>query len=355
MPDHLDIDDLYVCPETIRAVRGCLGALYDAIDYVCAAGDKRLSNNAFCAIRPPGHHATRQIPMGFCFVNNIVVGCVYAHKKHQVRRIAILDIDLHHGNGTQELTRDINKRYSTSEEKQALTLFYGSMHDILSYPCEAGKEAFIDAASICLMDHSQYVWNVHLDSWNSLKDFDRSYSEKYSQLLKQTEKFFTGHPPKDCLIMISAGFDAHEMEHKAMQRHGRNVPNRFYHRFTSDLMKIAERFCENKIVSILEGGYSDQALMHASCGHLGALMGLLFEQSVLPTGFSVSPAPLTPYSAQHRTSARLYHSPLKRTTAKQNSGSPLSTTSTHSSTKDPLLLDTAKSSPRSPSRRHPQL
>jgi histone deacetylase HOS3 len=340
LPEYLDVEDLYVCPQTIDAVKGCLGSIYNAIDNVCGKGAMKKSETSFCVIRPPGHHGTKQAPMGFCFINNIIVGCIYAHKIHHIQRIAILDIDLHHGNGTQEFVKELNKRRIGAETKKTLTLFYGSMHDILSYPCETKQDTYIDAASICLMDHDYYIWNVHLDSWKTMEDFEISYHEKYSQLWKRAERFFKGYDPEQCLIMLSAGFDAHEMELKEIQRYGKNVPNIFYHRFTTDVMKVAERCCEKKIVSILEGGYSDQALMHASCGHIGALMSLPSEECVLPNGFSSSSYNLLltpPPHASTRSSARILNSTMKRNTLKANLSSPLTSTPLQSKTPPPLI------------------
>jgi histone deacetylase HOS3 len=307
------LEDLYVCTETTTSLRGCLGSIYNAIDYVCE--NNRKSTTCFCAIRPPGHHATKESPMGFCFINNVVVGSIYAHKKYQIHRIAILDIDLHHGNGTQELVRQLNKRNppKETEKNKSLKLFYGSLHDILSYPCETGKDSYIDAASLCLMDHGQYIWNIHLDSWKTLQDFEQSYTEKYSHLLKKTESFFKGHDPRYCLIMISAGFDAHEMEDRNLQRYNRNLPNCFYYKFTADLMKLSEVYCDRKIVSILEGGYSDSALRQGSCGHLGAFMNLSLEESTLPVELVSSP-PMSP-----NLSKRLSRRPLEENSPKLNS------------------------------------
>lgn len=301
---------MYVCPESIDAIRGCLGTIFTAIDCVCPSDPaQRLYDNAFASVRPPGHHATHRIPMGFCFINNVVVGSIYAYRQYNVHRIAIIDFDLHHGNGTQELIKRINSERIGSLENKELKIFYGSLHDILSYPCEDGNESAVEAASLCLMNHGQYIWNIHLEEYRQEAEFWQDYNDYYRSLLTQARRFFKGYPPRNCMIFVSAGFDAHEYEHKYMQRHQRRVVNGFYHRFTEEMVVLADQCCDGRIVSVLEGGYSDAALAHGATGHIGALLGLPSKQCLLP---------LTPLHV--RNSTRKAASNLAKSVISQTSG-----------------------------------
>src|SRR5262249_30998559 len=137
-----------------------------------------------------------------------------------------------------------------------LKIFYGSVHDILSYPMESGDEAFIKAASVCLMAHDQYIWNVHLEQWQTRQDYDTLYQEAYHLLLRKATTFLRPPhaKPQNSLIFISCGFDASEYEYPSMQRHGRSVPVSFYYQFTSDVVQLAKEFTLGKVISVLEGG-----------------------------------------------------------------------------------------------------
>jgi acetoin utilization deacetylase AcuC-like enzyme len=237
VPEPLHGGDLYLCPETQAALEGAVGATYDAVDAVCsAAGPKR----AFAMVRPPGHHAYCGDPSGFCWVNNVICGAVYAAATHGIRHVAILDIDLHHGDGTQQLVRELTRRRvhpATDADKALPRLFYGSMHDVLSFPCEDGKEAKVrdrnsthpdrashsrgrgaaqvTEASVCVMDHHLAIWNVHLAPYTSKADFDRLYETKYKALLVQADAFFRARdrPTEDCLVRPSRLRDRHTHTH----------------------------------------------------------------------------------------------------------------------------------------------
>ncbi|TFK52172.1 Arginase/deacetylase [Heliocybe sulcata] len=300
IPEGLPQGDLYLCPGSINAIQGALATVCEAVDTVIKATkpspnglatvteaiDETAAPRAFVAIRPPGHHCGEDTPSGFCFVNNVVVGAAHAHLQHGVNRVVILDIDLHHGNGTQSLIWQINEEtYRRSVEaeysgdtKQGLQVYYGSVHDILSYPCEDGKPDLVQAASVSIHGpHGQHIENVHLQPYESLEQFwDVVYTGPYSRLLAKAGEFLdsTGGPGEDVLVFISCGFDACEHEYPSMSRHQRKVPVSFYHQFARDACAFADKYAKGRLVSVLEGGYSDRALTSGAMAHVCGLAGV---------------------------------------------------------------------------------
>ncbi|KAL1917428.1 uncharacterized protein VTP21DRAFT_3821 [Calcarisporiella thermophila] len=268
LPPECPTGDLYVCPDTRHAIEAALGCVADAVDTVTRGEGRR----AFAVLRPPGHHCEHETAMGFCFVNNVMAGIHYAHERYGVNRAVIFDIDLHHGNGTQDIVWKSNKIQANLHGDKGLKIFYGSLHDILSYPCESGDDECIQAASLCLMSHSQYIWNVHLEPWKSLAHHDQLYSERYAVLFEKAREFLekTRNGTERVLVWISCGMDACEHEHESMQRHGRSVPTEFYHRFAQDAAKLA-REAGAGLVSVLEGGYRDRALVAGALAHVSGL------------------------------------------------------------------------------------
>lgn len=197
----------------------------------------------------------------------------------------ILDIDLHHGNGTQSIVWQINEdAYRAKFEadagapvKPGLQAYYGSVHDILSFPCEDGKPDMVQAASVSIHGpHGQYIENVHLEPLESEENFwDVHYRGAYSKLLSKAEDFVKstdGASPDDTLVFISAGFDASEYETPSMSRHNRKVPTSFFYRFTRDVCAFANKWSNGRIVSVLEGGYSDKALLSGAMAHITGLV-----------------------------------------------------------------------------------
>ncbi|KAL1710381.1 histone deacetylase domain-containing protein [Schizophyllum commune] len=282
IPEGYAQGDLYLCPESIDAMQGAMGTVCEAVDDVIAGRTRR----AFAAIRPPGHHCGEDTPSGFCFVNNVVVGAAHAHLKHGVRRVVVFDIDLHHGNGTQSLIWQINEEtYRQTLESEAGApdvkpgpqMYYSSLHDILSYPCEDGKSALVQAASVSIRgEHGQHVENVHLQTWKSHEEFNALYQSQYTKVIRRAEEFLdkTGGPGKDVLVFISCGFDACEHEYESMQRHKRNVPTSFYYQFARDACAFSDRYADGRLISVLEGGYGDRALISGSLAHLCGLSDL---------------------------------------------------------------------------------
>ncbi|GBE84828.1 Arginase/deacetylase [Sparassis crispa] len=295
LPDHLPQGDLYLCPASVDAIQGALGTVCEAVDAIISSASPPSARNpepmdftrAFVAIRPPGHHCGEDTPLGFCFVNNVAVAAAHAHLKHGINRVVILDIDLHHGNGTQSIAWQINEEsyrktleesYVSPSGESSLQIYYGSIHDILSYPCEDGKVDLVQAASVSIHgSHGQHIENIHLKPYSSERQFwGELYAGPYAKLLGRAGNFLdgTGGPGNDVLVFISCGFDASEHEHASMSRHHRRVPTTFYQRFARDAGKFAERYAHGRLVSVLEGGYSDRALTSGAMAHLTGLLNL---------------------------------------------------------------------------------
>ncbi|KAL7800171.1 hypothetical protein V8C37DRAFT_398397 [Trichoderma ceciliae] len=284
-PDKLHEGDLYLCAESLEAMEGALGAVCEGVDAVFSAGPRR----AFVAVRPPGHHCSANLPSGFCWVNNVHVGIMHGILSHGLTHAAIIDFDLHHGDGSQAIAWAHNSRAMAASKSHAAwkktSLGYFSLHDINSYPCENGDDDKIRNASICIENaHGQNVWNTHLQPWKTVEDFWDLYETKYSVLLekaraylrRQAEKLQDAGVKPRAVIFLSAGFDASEWESAGMQRHKVNVPTEFYARLTQDIVQLAaeEGLCvDGRIVSVLEGGYSDRALTSGIFSHLSGLVG----------------------------------------------------------------------------------
>lgn len=285
-PRKLHEGDLYLCAESLDALEGALGGVCEAVDSVFAdQGPKR----AFVAIRPPGHHCSASYPSGFCWINNVHVGIMHAILSHGLTHAAIIDFDLHHGDGSQAIAWQHNARTVGLSKNAAwwkkTSIGYFSIHDINSYPCEMGDEEKVRNASICIDNaHGQNIWNVHLQPWKTLAEFWQLYESKYLQLLDKTRSFLKSQTDRlrasslnsKSAIFISAGFDASEWEGEGMQRHNVNVPTEFYARFTRDVVRIAAEegtSVEGRIISVLEGGYSDRALYTGVLSHISGLAG----------------------------------------------------------------------------------
>lgn len=279
--------DLYLCAESLDAFQGALGGVCEAVDAVFGPGS---TSRAFVCIRPPGHHCSKSQPSGFCWLNNVHVGIAHAAMTHGLTHAAILDFDLHHGDGSQSLAWEQN-RYASSAAKNVapwkkVAIGYYSLHDINSYPCEQGDLEKVVNASACIDNaHGQSIWNVHLETWKTHEEFWQLYQSKYSILLTKARQFLRHHterlrdaaggqPPK-AAIFLSAGFDASEWEGAGMQRHNVNVPTEFYARFTADVVRLAEEEdlgVDGRVISVLEGGYSDRALTSGVLSHLAGLV-----------------------------------------------------------------------------------
>jgi len=282
--------DLYLCAESLNAIQGALGGVMDAVDAVFqgSALDNSVSR-AFVCIRPPGHHCSAEWPSGFCWINNVHVGIEHAMLNYGVTHAAIIDFDLHHGDGSQAIAWDRNKKVQTMHKNtpnwKKTSIGYFSLHDINSFPCEDGDDDKVQAASLCIDNaHGQSIWNVHLETWSTPEQFWALYEDKYLVLLEKTRKYLRfhtnrlrkapNHPAPKAAIFLSAGFDASEWETAGMQRHRVSVPTEFYARFTRDVVKLAQEAdtaVDGRVISVLEGGYSDRALSSGVLSHLSGL------------------------------------------------------------------------------------
>ncbi|KAF2748658.1 Arginase/deacetylase, partial [Sporormia fimetaria CBS 119925] len=296
--------DLYLCSESLNAFQGALGGVLDAVDAVFQGSSTGHGpTRAFVCIRPPGHHCSDDYPSGFCWINNVHVGIEHAMMQYDLTHAAIIDFDLHHGDGSQAIAWSRNKKVQglpkgTSNKKKT-SIGYFSLHDINSFPCENGEDDKIQAASLCVENaHGQTVWNIHLQPWKTEDEFWKIYEERYMILLDKTRHYLKhhtsrlrsspNHPAPKAAIFLSAGFDASQWEMQGMQRHGTNVPTEFYARFTRDVVRLAEEEgtgVEGRIISVLEGGYSNRALTSGVLSHLSGLTdGQIPVETPAPSG-----------------------------------------------------------------------
>ncbi|MCR9212103.1 MAG: histone deacetylase family protein [Proteobacteria bacterium] len=214
------------------ALRGA-GATCAAIDRVMT----EIGSNAFCAIRPPGHHAEADRAMGFCLYNNVVIGAHYARKQYGIQRVAVIDFDVHHGNGTQSM-------FETDPD-----LFYGSTHQAPYYP---GTGAASETGT-------GNIFNVPLKAGDGWIQFKAAMEEVILPALKRFD-------PE--LLLISAGFDAHVKDPLA----DINLETEDYTWITDQLMDIADTHCEGRLVSLLEGGYDLDGLSEGVGAHVNSLL-----------------------------------------------------------------------------------
>ncbi len=278
--------DLYLCSGSSNALEGALGGVCEAVDAVFS---EKGAKRAFVCIRPPGHHCSADMPSGFCWLNNVHVGIGHASITHGLTHAAIIDFDLHHGDGSQSITWAHNSRVVSLPRNTPLSkktaIGYFSLHDINSYPCEMGDDDKVRNASLCIENaHGQTIWNVHLQPWKTEAEFWSLYEQRYITVLAKARTFLRSHsdrlrqapthPKPKAAIFLSAGFDASEWESPGMQRHQVNVPTSFYARFTRDVVMMAEEEAlgvDGRVVSVLEGGYSDRALMSGVLSHISGL------------------------------------------------------------------------------------
>jgi acetoin utilization deacetylase AcuC-like enzyme len=231
----LDAGDTVMSPGSWEAVMRCVGAACAGVDAVMSLE----ARNVFCATRPCGHHAEPDKAMGFCIFNQAAIAAAYAYDVHKLERVAVVDFDVHHGNGTQAAFFDRPE------------LFYASSHQSPFYPGTGAR-------SETGVNHN--IVNVPLARGCDSALFRERIE---AEMLPAIRRF---NPE---LIIISAGFDAHYSDPLA----GLNLEDDDYRWITAELMRIADETCDGRIVSILEGGYSLEALATSTAAHVRALMG----------------------------------------------------------------------------------
>lgn len=198
-----------------------------------------------------------------------------------------MDFDLHHGDGSQSIAWTLNELANSPNSSLKKTagihvpqIGYFSLHDINSYPCEYGDTEKIKNASLNIESHGQFIQNMHLKPYRKADDFWELYENRYSGIIAKAREFLSvasvSKPKKNgrdfkAGLFLSAGFDASEHESDGMQRHQVNVPTGFFARFTSDAVALAEQYCGGRVLSVLEGGYSDRALITGVFAHLAGL------------------------------------------------------------------------------------
>jgi acetoin utilization deacetylase AcuC-like enzyme len=228
---HVD-PDTAMCPHTLQAALRAAGAVVKATDLVLSGE----ASNAFCAVRPPGHHAESKRAMGFCFFNNLGVGVAHALKQG-IERIAVADFDVHHGNGTEEIFHDNPKVLMVSTFQHPFYPYSGdhplgpNMHNI---PLKAGARG---------------------------DDFRRAVSDQWMPVLSDF---------KPQMIFISAGFDAHREDDMASV----GLVEDDYAWVTEQLMAVAAEHGDGRVVSVLEGGYDLSALSRSVSAHIKVMAGL---------------------------------------------------------------------------------
>ena len=225
--------DTIVSPGSKDATLDAVGSIISAIDGV----QNKDFKNAFCAVRPPGHHAEKNKAMGFCIYNNVAVGANYLINKYKLKKIAIIDFDVHHGNGTQDIFYDNEK------------VVYISTHQYPYYP-GSGTEK----------EKGKYnnIFNIPLPAGTTSEE----YLNAYELVLKKIKEF------RPEFILLSAGFDAHKDDPLAQLQ----LESKDFYNITKRTLELSKQYCDGKVVSILEGGYDLLALQESTEMHVKALL-----------------------------------------------------------------------------------
>lgn len=231
-PRALDPDTV-VCPDTWQAALRAAGAAVAATDHVLSG----QAANAFCSVRPPGHHATREQTMGFCFFNNVAVAARHALDVHGLQRVAIVDFDVHHGNGTEDII--------AGDERVLMCSFF--QHPLYPYSGAVPKGTNMVNVPVAPYTRGPALRETLQAMW-----------------LPALETF------KPQMLFISAGFDAHREDELGQL----GLVEADYEWMTEQLMDVAARHAQGRIVSCLEGGYALSALGRSVAAHLRVLAGV---------------------------------------------------------------------------------
>jgi acetoin utilization deacetylase AcuC-like enzyme len=232
----LDEGDTHVSKDSYEVALLAAGSVLMAVDEVMTGKLDR----AFCAVRPPGHHAGTSSVMGFCLFNNVAIGARYAQRKHNLKRVAIVDWDVHHGNGTQQIFYEDD------------TVFYVSLHQFPYYP-GTGSTSERGAGP-----GEGFTLNCPMGAGSVDKDYVDAF---------QTHILPALHGFRPEILFISAGFDAHKDDPLA----GIHLTEESFARMTNMLLDGTKESCEGRVVSVLEGGYNLQALARSATEHLNAM------------------------------------------------------------------------------------
>ena len=225
--------DTIVSPGSKDASKDAVGSIITAIDGV----QNKEFKNAFCAVRPPGHHAEKEKAMGFCIYNNVAVGANYLIEKYKYNKIAIIDFDVHHGNGTQDIFYDNEK------------VLFISTHQYPYYPGSGSEKE---------KGNFNNVLNIPLEAGTSAE----KYLNAYENVLNKVREF------KPEFLLFSAGFDAHIDDPLAQLQ----LSSEDFYKITKRTLEISKSFCNGNVVSILEGGYDLKALQESTKRHVDALI-----------------------------------------------------------------------------------
>lgn len=232
--DHAYLDpDTVISPGSLKAARRAAGALIKAVDLVMSGEVK----NAFCNVRPPGHHAESERSMGFCIYNNIAVGAAHALEQHGLDRVAVIDFDVHQGNGTEEIFLEDER-----------VMF-----------CSTFQYPFYPYSHLVPVD--ERLVSIPLDATATSAEFRSAVTEKW---LPALDKF----APQ--MILVSAGFDAHQDDEMSSVR----LRDDDYQWISEQIVAVAEKHAGGKIVSSLEGGYELNSLARSAELHIRTLMNL---------------------------------------------------------------------------------
>ena len=225
--------DTVVSPGSKDATKDAVGSIISAIDGV----QQKEFKNAFCAVRPPGHHAETVRANGFCFINNIAVAARYLQKQYKINKVAIIDFDVHHGNGTQNIFNDNEK------------ILYISTHQFPFYPGSGTEQ-----------EKGKYnnIFNIPLPAGTTSEE----YLNAYEFVLKKIKEF------KPEFVLLSAGFDAHKDDPLAQFQ----LESKDFYEITKRTLELSKLYCDGKVVSILEGGYDLCALKESTAMHVEALL-----------------------------------------------------------------------------------
>jgi acetoin utilization deacetylase AcuC-like enzyme len=225
--------DTIISPGSKEATFDAAGSIISAIDGV----ENKEFKNAFCSVRPPGHHCNQNKAAGFCILNNIAIGAKYLLTNYKYKKIAIIDFDVHHGNGTQDIFY---------ENENVLFI---STHQYPYYPgtgSEKEKGKFNN------------IYNIPLPAGTN----SEQYLDAFEFALKKLNEF------KPEFVLISAGFDGHESDPLAQLK----LQTEDYYTITKRILETSKKFCNGKVVSILEGGYDLEALRDSTKRHVDALI-----------------------------------------------------------------------------------